>query len=122
MMDWIDGIKDALNGAGNIAKDTLAIWKDYASTDLELTEQKAAIDIAKTQADTQKQMQALQAQYQLKIAQQQLANASIWDANGLATSMGNMQRLVAGNGGQNSIMLYLTVAGLALAWLTYVKR
>lgn len=122
MMDWIDGIKDALNGAGNIAKDALGIWKDYASTDLQLTEQKAAIDIAKTQADTQKQMQELQAQYQLKIAQQQLANASIWDANGLATSMGNMQRLVAGNGGQNSIMLYLTVAGLAIAWLTYVKR
>lgn len=94
--------------------------QDLQALELELKRQN--LTLAKDSATQNAELQKLYAQYQLTNAQRQLTGASLFGANGFDVGMGNINNTLAAGSRYNSIMLWLTVAGIGLAVLQYAKR
>lgn len=130
-MSWTDelSLSDVWSGAKSVATSAVDLWKDYNTTNLDLQKinassavQMAQINAAQTQAQTQAQLQAMQSNYQLRMAQGQLNNASLYANNGLDMQLQNMGTILNNGLGGNNLMMWLTVAGLVIAALQYVKK
>jgi hypothetical protein len=130
-MSWIDdiGLSDALSTAKSAATDVMGLYKDYNASTFDMKNQQLQTDIqlanlnnAKIQLNTQSQLQQMQSQYQLKMAQGQLNNASFYAGSGLDMTPGNMNTILGRSTGSNSLMMWLTVAGIGIAVLQYLKK
>lgn len=120
------GLKDAATTAADLfssgfglvnAVDTYNYNRQARS--LDLLKQSAAIDISRTMTGAQVDIAKLQASGAVKIAQRQEAQAGT-DPN-LSTIMGNINARIAGMTSGNSLMLWLTVAGVGIAAMQFFK-
>jgi hypothetical protein len=115
--DLGSGIKGALTTAADL-------WGSYNRTELQMAQTKAAVDIAKIQANGAQQTALAQAQWQAQMARYGIFNtgADSFNSANITASLGNMQRTIMGQQDpMQRLMLWLTVAGLALAFMQYKK-
>lgn len=96
---------------------SLDLLNKTSALDLERTFTGAKIDIAKTQATTAAEIARYNAIGQLNQAK---AGAAYSDYN-LSTIMGNINARIAGLGGNNTLMIWLAVAGVGIAAMQYFK-
>lgn len=96
---------------------------ETAKTYLAFQQQSNALDLARVQSDTQAKIATLQAQAQLANAQRQALNtANGYGYPNLDQSLANMGTILSNQGGASNLMLWLTVAGVAIAVLQFMKK
>ena len=65
----------------------------------------------------------MQSDWARRMGVQMPVNASdLYGSNNITTTLANMQRSLANSLGGNNTMLYLTIAGIVLAYLQYAKK
>lgn len=96
---------------------------ETAKTYLTIQQQSNALDLARVQSDTGAKIATLQAQAQLANAQRQALNtANGYGYPNLDQSLANMGTILSNQGGTSNLMLWLTVAGVAIAVLQFMKK
>ncbi|HEY8085328.1 MAG TPA: hypothetical protein VIE69_06970 [Methylophilaceae bacterium] len=116
----VSKVAGGINSVASAVSNAAFGWQDRK---LEETQKQAAIDIAKTNAQTAQQLQQAQAAYTLQQAQQNpssvFGNASDVVANALASING---KISGTGGGTSSLMLILTVLGVGFAAFQFMGK
>ena len=134
-MSWLDlgeavdiftsGVGKVVDVAGKVA-DAKFSWQsrelDARLKTSQIMQTNQQIKLNNFMATNQVEIAKVNAQAQLKRAQE-AANTGIYDllqAN-MSTGLGNIQSTLNGQGGGNNLMLYLTLAGVAIAGFQLIK-
>lgn len=112
--DITDSFSGAVKSASELASSIYGARFAVQSQALQLQGQRLAIDVARTNAQTNADIAKLQAAAQLRQAQ------ASYNMSGIDFS--NLSALVSRGGSGNNIMLILTVLGVGVAVLSYVKH
>lgn len=134
-MSWLDlgdavdvfasGVGKVVDVAGKVA-DAKFSWQtrqlDAKLKTSQLMQANQQINLQNFMATNQVEIAKVQAQAQLKRAQDAANNGyfDLLQAN-MQTGIGNLQSTLNGQGGGTNIMLWLTVAGVGFAALQYMK-
>lgn len=126
-MSFFDDIREFGSAIGDAASSTLDLYKSFQSAELgyqsaQLNQQMslAQINAMKTKSQTDAQIAQIQAQSQLAQAQ---TMSRFWTGlNGTDQSMANIQTMFGRATQGNNLMMWLTVAGLVLAAMQYMKK
>lgn len=135
MFDFLDGFSDGLQtvakSAGDLFGSVGQVYSTYANyqgqqQDRELNTllktaqidaQRASIDAQRYAITTNADIAKINASAQLRQAQ----NSAALNDWGFAQSMANIQRQIGSLGGGNNTMLFLTLAGVAIAAFQLIK-
>lgn len=135
-MSWLDlgdavdiftsGVTKVVDVAGKVA-DAKFSWQtrqlDQKLKTSQIMQSEQQIKLNNFMATNQVEIAKVNAQAQLKRAQDAAANPGLYDllqAN-MSTGLGNIQTTLNGQSGGNNIMLWLTLAGVGFAALQYMK-
>ncbi len=99
---------------GSVAKAYTGIQSQALSFDM----QQSQIDVQKSYADAASTIAKLQAQAAVNSARNQVA----YGYPNFDQSMSNLGTLIGGIGGSNNLMLWLTIAGVAIAFVQLTKK
>jgi len=107
VLNFFQGLASTVSAGANA-------YLSFQKAGLDLAQQQAAIDIAKTQSAAQADIAKAQSRAAVAIAQRQATSAvNGWD--GFGQTMSNLNARIAGLGGTDSVMLWLTIAGVGIA-------
>jgi hypothetical protein len=120
------GLKGLGSGAIDFTKSLAGTYQGLQVNQLQIQQGQTAIDLAKANAANNQKISLLQSQYAARMGIMMPTDASTLygSGNNINQTLANMQRsmgnAIAGAGGNT--MLYLTIAGLVLAYMQYAKR
>ena len=119
-----EGISGAVKTAGELFGSVLGMQQTvnaakYAaeSQQIDLLNRRAQLDINRTVTGAQVDIAKLQASAAVKAAQRQ----EQYSGADLSTVLSNVNARIAGMTSSNSLMLWLTIAGVGIAYLQYAK-
>lgn len=120
LSEVVTGVKDVVGGFLGLQQSVNDVSFERQRQQLQMLQGQTAIDVARANVATNGEIAKLQAQTALKKAQAEASSGNLSDS--LAQTIANINtKLGAPNSGSN-VMLWLTVAGVAIAWMTYVRR
>lgn len=116
-------ISGAFSGLGDLVKSAAGVYFDYAGQQMKLENQRATLDINRTYADASAQIARAQAQGAVLAAQRNAAYGYgfIPGQSGLDQTFANLNTRISGLGSTEKIMLWLAVAGVAVAIIQLKK-
>lgn len=130
LLDALGGATDFLRGAATQVLDVAGAvadakfgWQtkslEVKQRNAELQSQANQINLQNKFAETQLEIGKLQAESALKNAQQGYFGIDSFNADNINTALANLATRVSGASGASPVMLWLTVAGVALTAMTY---
>lgn len=108
------GLPSWITQAGNLFTSVVNTYDNFQNASVNR-------DVAQYTMQTNAQIEKIQADAALKKAQTQANYSGFLDTANMNQAMANINSRLAGVGGTNNVMLWLTVAGVAVAVMQYMR-